>query len=134
MYFIFGITGEQENQDSSILRGAFFEKPSYTPSLVIDRSFDDSLGLALELRKTFQKINDRYDDNITLIGLDRIDILAFRMWWASQGENNSAFKQEYNIYDLANLLGLKINSNEKNLDNIFRTIKELQRLHNFLAL
>lgn len=134
MYFIFGISGEQENQDSSMLRGAFFEQPSYTPSIVIEKSFDDSLGLTQELRKTFQKINDRYDDNVTLIGLDRVDVLAFRMWWASQGENNSAFKQEYNIYDLAYLIGLKANAHEKTLDNIFRIVKELKRLHSFLAL
>jgi len=133
MYFIFGITGEQENQDSSILRGVFFDKPTYTPSIVIDRSFDDSFGLQSELKKTFQKVNDRYDDNVTLIGLERIDIIAFRLWWGSEGENKSSFSREYNVYDLAQLIGFKAKTNEKTLDNIFRIVKDLKTVHDFLA-
>lgn len=133
MYFIFGIEGSNEREDSSMLRGVFFDQPEYTPTIIIDRSFDDSFGLATELKKTFQKVNDNYQDSVTLIGLERMDVLAFRMWWSHQGQRNSDFQLEYNICDLAKLLGLRVKPNEKTLDNIFRIVKDMQNVHNFLA-
>lgn len=133
MFFIFGIEGGNEKEDSSVLRGVFFDQPEYTPSIIIDRSFDNGLELSSDLKKTFRKVNDVYQDSVTLIGLERIDVLAFRMWWGHQGQNNSDFKLEYNVYDLSKLLGMKAKTNEKTLDNIFRIVKDMQRIHNLLA-
>ncbi len=133
MYFIFGIQGGDEQDDSSKLRGVFFDQPEYTPSIIIDRSFEDSRVITSELRKTFQEINGRYDASVTLIGLEPMDVMAFRLWWSHQGEKNSDFKLEYNIYQLSSLLGLKANSSEKTLDNIFQIVKKLKGIHNFLA-
>lgn len=129
MYFIFGLVGDE---DGSTLRGAFFDTPDCNPQIIIEKSTDDELGH--ELKKSFRRILDQYDSNITLVGLDAMDTFAFEMWFkAYNNEDPISIKQQYNIYDLSKIIGLKINTNEKTLDNIFKILKSLQRVNNLLA-